>query len=101
VFKNLNIDVLIYDKRHLKAITNKGKASVPKLQQGVTNFLYGKIKANKNINKNSETDYKARKEHRLRGDLFYNLMEKLRAHERRAIDVHDITLYQHKLAFDI
>jgi hypothetical protein len=101
VFENPNIDVLVHGERHLEAIANEGKASVPKLQQGATNFLHGKIRANENINKSSETDCEAREEHRLRGDLFYDLMEKLRAHERRAIDVHDMTLYQHKLAFDM
>jgi hypothetical protein len=57
------------------------------------NFLYRKIKANKNINKNSKLNYKAYKEHYLREDLFYNLIEKLRAHERRASNNHNITFY--------
>jgi hypothetical protein len=57
------------------------------------NFLYKKIRVNKNINKNSELDYKAYKEHYLREDLFYNLIEKLHAYERRASNNHDIIFY--------
>jgi hypothetical protein len=57
------------------------------------NFLYKKIKANKNINKNSKLDYKAYKEYRLRGDFFYNLMEKLRAYKRRVNNNYNMTFY--------
>jgi hypothetical protein len=57
------------------------------------NFLHKKIRANENINKNSELNCEAYKEHRLREDLFYDLMEKLHAHERRASNNHDMTFY--------
>jgi hypothetical protein len=57
------------------------------------NFFYRKIRANKNINKNNKLNYKAYKEHRLRGDLFYNLIEKLRAYKRRANNNYNIIFY--------
>jgi hypothetical protein len=57
------------------------------------NFFYKKIKVNKNINKNNKLDYKAYKEHYLKGDLFYNLIEKLYAYKRHVNNNHDIIFY--------
>jgi hypothetical protein len=57
------------------------------------NFLYKKIKANKNINKNSKLNYKAYKEYYLKGDLFYNLIKKLYAHERHINNNYNIIFY--------
>ncbi|TAQ83099.1 hypothetical protein B7494_g8577, partial [Chlorociboria aeruginascens] len=81
ILESKNIDTLAYGKAHLDAVASAGGASTPREAQSAIPYIHGKVRANQAIDDLEDKDVEARREDRIRGDVFHELIERLVALE--------------------
>jgi hypothetical protein len=83
VFGSSDIDILAYGDTHLAAVSNASGARTASLDSAAQAYISGKNRAHANLEALENSACEAREEHRLRGDVFDEVLDGLIAYEER------------------
>ena len=77
MFESADINILVHGTSLVQAIASAGGASITTIQGAVIVVIHGYARADGAIDQLAKVSSQAREEHRIRGDIFEEIMERL------------------------
>jgi len=102
VFENPNTDVLCYGNGHLAAVASAGGAQTTSIESAANSYIASKTRAHENLESLQGKASEAREEHRLRNDVFLEVLSQLVEREQAVNSPTEpdamVNIYQSKMA---